>query len=106
MNNNVYMVLMVLSMAFVTYLIRMIPLAFLNKKIKSTFIKSLLFYVPYAVLTAMTFPTVFFVTGNVYSAIIGVCVAFIGAVSKRSLVVVAILSVLSVLLYNLLPYLF
>jgi branched-subunit amino acid transport protein len=106
MSKELYMVLMVLAMAVVTYFIRMIPLAFFHKKIKSTFIKSLLYYVPYAVLTAMTFPSVFFVTGNVYSAIIGVCVAFIGAVSKRSLVVVAILSVVSILLYNLLPYLF
>lgn len=100
MSNNLYMVLMVLVMAGVTYLIRMIPMAFFHKKIKSNFIKSLLYYVPYAVLTAMTFPAVFFVTGNVYSGIIGTCVAFLGAVSKRSLVIVAILSVLSILIFD------
>ena len=106
MSKNMYMVLMVLAMAGVTYLIRVIPMAFFHKKIKSNFIKSLLYYVPYAVLTAMTFPSVFFVTGNVYSGIIGTCVAFIGAVSKRSLVVVAILSVLSVFAFDLTYFLF
>ncbi len=106
MSKNVYMVLMVLAMAGVTYLIRVIPMAFFHKKIKSNFIKSLLYYVPYAVLTAMTFPSVFFVTGNVYSGIIGTCVAFIGAVSKRSLVVVAILSILSIFAFDLISFLF
>ncbi len=106
MSKNLYMVLMVLAMAGVTYLIRVIPMAFFHKKIKSRFIRSLLYYIPYSVLTAMTFPSVFFVTGNVYSGIIGTCVAFIGAVSKRSLVVVAILSVLSVLAFDLTTYLF
>ena len=104
MSNNLYMVLMVLTMAGVTYLIRVIPMAFFHKKIKSVFIKSLLYYVPYAVLTAMIFPSVFFVTGNVYSGIIGTCVALIGAASKRSLVVVAIMSVLSVFIYSLFGY--
>ena len=92
---------MVLTMAGVTYIIRMLPMAFFHKKIKSNFIKSLLYYIPYTVLTAMTFPSVFFVTGNVYSAIVGTCVAFLGSVSKRSLVIVAILSVASVLAFDL-----
>lgn len=46
-------------MALVTYIIRMIPMAFFSKPIHSQFFKSFLFYVPYAVLAAMTFPSVF-----------------------------------------------
>ncbi len=46
-------------MALVTYIIRMIPMAFFSKPIHSQFFKSFLFYVPYAVLSAMTFPGVF-----------------------------------------------
>ena len=42
-------------MAVVTYLIRMIPLALIRKKIKNKFILSFLYYVPYAVLSAMVF---------------------------------------------------
>lgn len=102
MNNTIYMILMALTMAGVTYIIRMIPMVFFKGEIKSTFIKSFLYYVPYAVLTAMTFPSVFFITGNAYSSLIGTCVALIGAASKKSLVVVAILSVLSILVFELL----
>ena len=96
--NKIYVLLMVLAMAVVTYLIRLIPFVLFNKKIKSRFIKSLLYYIPYAVLTAMTFPTIFFVTGNVITGAAGALVAIIAALSKRSLIVVAVLSVLAVLL--------
>lgn len=50
--------LYVLVMALVTYLIRMIPFTLIRKKIKSRFFKSFLYYMPYAVLSAMTFPAV------------------------------------------------
>lgn len=53
----------VLVMAIVTYLIRMIPLTFFRKPIKSRFVRSFLYYVPYAVLTAMTIPDVLYSTG-------------------------------------------
>jgi branched-subunit amino acid transport protein len=98
MTNTLYMVLLVLIMAVVTYLIRMIPFVFFRKKIKSKFINSLLFYVPYAVLSAMTFPAIFYATGNIYTAVIGTAVALIASICKRSLVVVAVLSVLAVLI--------
>lgn len=45
-------------MAVVTYLIRVIPMAFVKKKITNRFFKSFLAYVPYAVLAAMTFPAI------------------------------------------------
>ena len=98
--NNIEILLMILTMALVTYLIRLIPFVVFKKKIKSTFIKSLLYYLPYAVLTAMTFPTIFFVTGNVVSGIVGATVAIIASISKRSLIIVAMLSVISVLICN------
>ena len=43
-------------MALVTYLIRMLPLVIFHKKIENRFIRSFLYYIPYAVLAAMTFP--------------------------------------------------
>ena len=92
------MTLMILAMAGVTYLIRMLPMAFFRKKIKSEFICSLLYYIPYAVLSAMTFPAIFYCTGNIYTAMIGTAVALIASVSKGSLILVAILSCLAVLL--------
>ena len=54
MSHNVY--LYILVMAIVTYLIRMLPLALAKNEIRSPFIKSFLYYVPYACLAAMTFP--------------------------------------------------
>ena len=98
MTETQYMILLVLVMALVTYLIRMLPFIFFKKKIKSTFIKSLLYYLPYAVLTAMTFPSIFYVSGNVVTSTLGTVVAIIGSLTKRSLVVVAILAVVAILL--------
>lgn len=54
MNHNIYIYIFV--MAAVTYLIRMLPLTLIRKEIKSTYIKSFLYYVPYVTLAAMTFP--------------------------------------------------
>ena len=90
--------LYVLAMAVVTYIIRMIPLTFFRKKITSTFVKSLLYYIPYAVLSAMTFPYIFYSTGNFYTALIGTSVALIASVCKRSLLAVAILACITVLI--------
>ena len=65
--------LYIVVMAGVTYLIRMLPLALLRKKLRSRFIKSFLFYVPYAVLAVMTVPAIFESTGSVFSAAGGQC---------------------------------
>ena len=92
------MVGLVLTMAFVTYLIRVIPMAFIRKKIKSPYLNNLLYYVPYTVLSAMTFPYIFYSTGNIYTALIGTAVALIASVCKRSLIVVAFFSCLAIYL--------
>ena len=94
------MALMILVMASVTYLIRMLPFAFFRKKIKSQYLKSVLFYIPYAVLSAMTFPYIFYSTGNFFTALIGTIVAIVASVCKQSLLTVAILACLSVLIFG------
>ena len=101
MSNTWYMIMLIAVMAGVTYLIRMIPFALFRKKIKSRFIRSLLYYVPYAVLSAMTVPAIFFATGNLVTATVGTNVAIAAALCKRSLVVVAICAVLAVFLSSL-----
>ena len=78
-----------LIMAGVTYLIRMIPLVFFRKKIKSRFLRSFLYYIPYAVLTAMTFPAIFYSTDSIISASVGTAVALLLAFLNRSLIIVA-----------------
>ena len=77
-------------MAVVTYLIRMLPFTLFRKKISSRFIRSFLYYIPYAVLAAMTIPAIFYSTGNVASSVIGAAVAVILAYFKLPLIVVAL----------------
>ena len=48
----------IFAMALTTYLIRLLPMTLLRKPIKSPFLRSFLHYVPYACLTAMTFPAI------------------------------------------------
>lgn len=81
--------LYILVMALVTYLIRMIPLTIFRKKITNTFVRSFLYYVPYACLTAMTVPVVFYATESLMSAFAGVAAAVILACCRRNLVTVA-----------------
>ena len=76
--------------AIVTYLIRMLPLTVFRREIKSRFIRSFLAYIPYAVLGAMTFPSIFFATSSLPSAIAGTVVALILAFFRRSLLTVAV----------------
>lgn len=78
-----------LLMAGITYLIRAIPFAFFKEKIKSTFVQSFLYYIPYTVLTAMTFPAALYVTGSMLSAAAGLIVAVLLALRRKSLTVVA-----------------
>jgi len=88
-------------MAIFTYLPRMLPLTFFRKEIHSLFIRSLLFYVPYAVLSALTFPSIFYATHNVYSAIGGCIVAIYFAYQKKGLVFVAVAAMITSLLIGL-----
>lgn len=89
------------GMAAVTYLIRMLPLAVFQKKIKNRFIRSFLFYIPYAVLGAMTFPAILYATGSMYSAIAGFVVALLLAFLEKSLLTVALCSCAAVFLVEL-----
>jgi branched-subunit amino acid transport protein len=82
-------------MALVTYLIRMIPFTFFNKKIKSRFFRSFLYYMPYAVLSAMTVPAIFYSTGNMTTAVIGTIAAVVLAYFNAPLIVVALAAAVS-----------
>lgn len=76
-------------MAGVTYLIRMLPLTLIQKKISNVYIRSFLYYIPYACLTAMTFPAILYATESPVSALAGFLAAVILALKKQSLVTVA-----------------
>ncbi len=90
MKGNVYIYILV--MAVVTYLIRMIPLVAWKKEIKSPFVKSFLYYVPYACLAGMTFPAILTSTSSVISGAVGFAAALIAAYKEKSLVTVALVA--------------
>ena len=79
-----------LVMAGVTYLIRMIPLAAIRGKVKSVFLQSFLYYVPYAVLGAMTFPAIFSATGSLATSLVGTAVALVLGWMEKGLLTVAV----------------
>lgn len=90
-----------LVMALVTYLVRAVPFVVFRNKIKNRFIRSFLYYIPYAVLAAMTIPAIFTSTGNVYSAIVGLAAALVMAFFEKGLVTVALTSCAAVFLTEL-----
>ncbi len=84
------LVIYIVIMAGVTYLIRMIPFTLFRREIKSRFFKSFLCYIPYAVLSAMTIPAIFYCTGNFYTAAAGTAAAVVLAYFGFPLIVVAL----------------
>lgn len=89
MSNQTFF-LYVLVMAGVTYLIRMLPLVLFKKEITSPFVKSFLYYVPYASLAAMTFPAILTATSSVVSGVAGFGVGLFAAYKEKSLLTVAL----------------
>ena len=91
-------------MAIVTYLIRMFPLVLIRKRIQSRFLRSFLYYVPYATLSAMTFPAILHATGAWWAGLLALCAAIFAAWRGKSLFVVALTACSTVLLCELLLY--
>lgn len=96
--------LYILVMALTTYLVRMIPFTAFRKKITSRFAKSFFYYIPYAVLAAMTIPAIFYSTGSVLSAAAGLLVAIVLAFFGKPLIVVAIAACVTAFAAGFLPF--
>ncbi|MBQ3259135.1 MAG: AzlD domain-containing protein [Clostridia bacterium] len=88
----------ILTMALVTYLIRAVPFAVFRQKIRSRFVRSFLSYIPYAVLTAMTVPAIFYATGDPITAAVGTAVALVLAYANCPLILVALAAATGALL--------
>ncbi len=94
-------------MAGVTFLIRVLPLAFFKKRIENNWIQDFFYYIPFCVLAAMTFPSVFTATvpngeiasaRHIIAAVVATQVALILSWRNRGLVVVAIVSVIAAII--------
>ena len=88
----IYLILMVVS----TYLIRAIPFVLVKKRIENRYIRSFLTYIPYAVLTAMTIPAIFYATSSVWSAAVGLVAAVIMSLFGFGLMPVAVVACVAV----------
>ena len=84
--------LYILAMALTTYLIRVLPMTIFRRPVKSRFLRSFLYYVPYACLTAMTFPAILSSTGSLVSGAAALTVAVLLAYRGRGLIVVSLAS--------------
>ena len=84
-NNYVY----ILTTFVIIYLIRVLPLTFIRKPIKSVFIRSFLYYVPYVTLAVMTFPAIIHATSSLISGIAALVVGVLVALWKGDLLKVA-----------------
>lgn len=75
--------LYILVMALTTYLIRVLPLTLIRRPIRSVFLKSFLYYVPYVTLAVMTFPAIVHATqdplAGAAALIVGIAAAWLGA---------------------------
>ena len=92
--------------ALVTYTLRAVPLLLLRREIESRWINSFLYFVPWAVVSAMVIPDIFTSTSSVVSAAIGLIVALFLAWRGRSLLVVVLAAAVAVYLTELVqPYL-
>ena len=88
----------IFTMALTTYLIRVLPLTIFRKPIRSRFLRSFLHYVPYACLTAMTFPAILSSTASILSGAAALIVAIVLAYRGKSLIVVVVSSSMAVLI--------
>ena len=93
MNKYVY----ISAMALVTFLIRVLPLTLIRRKISNRPLRSFLYYVPYVTLAVMTFPAIMYATGSFISAGAGFAAAIIIAFRGKSLIIVAAGACLAVL---------
>ncbi len=93
-NVNLY----ILVMFAVTYLLRVLPITLIRRKIKSPFLQSFLYYVPYVTLAVMTFPAIIESTQTPISGILALACGIIAAWFGGSLFQVASLCCVVVLL--------
>lgn len=90
MSDTLYLFASVAVMAGVTYLVRMLPITVFRKKIQNKFVLDFLYYVPYAVLAAMTIPAVFYSSNSLISAAAGFLVAVVLSFFERGLLLTAV----------------
>ena len=91
-----YSIICMIIMSVTTYVLRVFPLMAFKKPIENRFVRSFLFYVPYAIIASITFPFIFYFVDNIYLALIGVMATIVLSLIKPNLFLVSLGSVLIV----------
>ena len=81
--------LAILVAALVSYGIRVLPLTLIRRPIRSVFLRSFLYYVPFVTLAVMTFPAIVLATDKLAAGVAALLVGVAIAWRKGSLVTVA-----------------
>lgn len=69
----------ILIMAGVSYAIRALPLTLIRRQIRSRFLRSFLYYVPYVTLAVMTFPAILHATQTPVSGALALAAGILAA---------------------------
>lgn len=86
---------LIIIMSLTTYLLRMVPFLLCRKEISSPFLKELFYYLPYAILAAMTFPAILYCCDNFFVSAIGLAAALFLAFKGKSLVEISLCTTLA-----------
>ena len=85
-------------MAITVFAIRVLPLTLIRKPIRSPFIRSFLYYVPYVTLSVMTFPAIIDATSHPVAGALSLLIGIIAAYKEMGLFKVTLLCCISVLI--------
>ena len=77
-------------MAGVSFLIRVLPMTLIRRPIRSRFIRSFMYYVPYVTLAVMTFPAILDSAPNLLSGLLALAAGIVLAWSGAGLFPVAV----------------
>lgn len=100
MNNNIWAYIFI--MAGVSYLLRVLPMTLIRKEITNPFIKNVLYYIPYVTIRVMTFPSILYVSENIWRGVAAFVVAGLVAWFSQNLVASAVVACISVFVISIL----
>lgn len=89
MERSVWIYLLV--MAAVSFIIRVLPVTLIRRQIRNRFIRSLLYYLPYATLAVMTFPAILSISENPLCGAAAFAASLITAWLTKNLLLSAVL---------------
>lgn len=98
MNNSVWAYIFI--MAGVSYLLRILPMTLIRKEITNLFIKNVLYYIPYVTIRVMTFPSILYISENIWRGVAALVAAGLVAWFTQNLVGSAVVACIAVFIVS------